>query len=129
MNSVLDASALLAFVLQEPGHPRVMDTILAETCMTTVNFAEVAAVYARIGQSDAQIRHMMARLSFPLIDVDPDLAVRAALMTPAAKPFGLSLGDRICLALAARLGVPAITADKIWAEAGKSLGIRVEMIR
>jgi PIN domain nuclease of toxin-antitoxin system len=33
------------------------------------------------------------------------------------EPQGLSLADRACLVLAARLGVPALTSDGAWADA------------
>ncbi|WP_075296105.1 MULTISPECIES: hypothetical protein [unclassified Pseudonocardia] len=51
----------------------------------------------------------------------------AAKLWPAARPTGLSLGDRCCLAPAARLGGPAVTADSAWT--GLDLGVSVVSIR
>ena len=59
----------------------------------------------------------------------PDLAYRAGALEPVTRREGLSLGDRACLALAERHGVPALTADRSWAAAGARLGIAVELIR
>ena len=42
---------------------------------------------------------------------------------------GLSLGDRYCLALARREGVPALTAERRWPEIAAAVGVRVEVIR
>ncbi len=44
-----------------------------------------------------------------------------------SRPRGLSLGDRICLALAEREGLPVYTADPHWADL--PLGIDIRVIR
>jgi len=54
-------------------------------------------------------------------------AVTIGRLRPATRGLGLSLGDRACLALGLRLGLPALTADGAWA--GVSVGVRVELIR
>jgi ribonuclease VapC len=59
-------------------------------------------------------------------DVDPAIAFAAAALMPLAQPLGLSLGDRICLATAGILGLPAVTSDRAWAGLA---GIAVEVIR
>jgi PIN domain nuclease of toxin-antitoxin system len=41
--------------------------------------------------------------------------------------LGLSLADRACLALALRLGLPIVTADRAWAEL--ELAVQVQTIR
>ncbi len=64
-----------------------------------------------------------------MVPVDEDLAVQAALMAAVTKPFGLSMGDRICLALARRTGLPALTADRSWLQVQTALGVTVEAIR
>jgi PIN domain nuclease of toxin-antitoxin system len=65
----------------------------------------------------------------PLVAVDDELALEAALMTTHTRSAGLSLGDRLCLALARRKAVPALTADRSWAEVATPLGVTVELIR
>ena len=49
------------------------------------------------------------------------------LLRPITRDRGLSLGDRACLALGKRLGVPVLTADKD----GKKLraGVVVQLVR
>ena len=129
MASVLDASALLAFLLEEPGKDRVMAAVLDGTVMTTVNLGEVAARYALRGAPEEAVRGLRRRLPIELVPVDVELCIEAALMAPATRRGGLSMGDRICLALAKRLGVAAVTADRAWAVAGPAVGVRVELIR
>jgi ribonuclease VapC len=74
-------------------------------------------------------RAVLTSLPVVLVAFDPDLAYRVGVMEQATRQEGLSLGDRACLALAERHGVPALTADRAWAAAGARLGIRVELIR
>jgi len=128
--SVLDASALLAYLRKEPGGERVLEAIVAGgAVMTTVNFGEVATWFMRNGADETFVRSLRVRLVFPLVPVDDDLAIRAALLTPLTWSVDLSLGDRICLSLASRLKAPALTADRLWHEVAQVAGMTVELIR
>ena len=94
--SVLDASAFLAYLRNEPGGDRVLRAILTgQAVMSTANFAEVATWFARNGADEPFIRSLRDRLVFPLVPVDDDLAIRAALLEPLTRASGLGLGDRI----------------------------------
>jgi len=125
---ILDASAVLAFLLREPGQDRVIEVLLTEPRMSTVNFAEVVTKYVLRGAA-AQGERLREELPVVFVPVDEDLALQAALMAAVTRPFGLSLGDRICLALARRTGLPALTADRSWLEVAGTLGVTVEAIR
>ncbi|HET6609908.1 MAG TPA: PIN domain-containing protein [Rhodopila sp.] len=125
---ILDASALLAFLLAEPGQDQVAEALLQQPSMTTVNFAEVAAKYVQ-RRAKAQAEALAERLPVVMVPVDTDLALRSALMADLTKPFGLSLGDRICLALGARTGLPVLTADRVWADVAERVGARIILIR
>lgn len=97
--------------------------------MATVNFGEVATWFVRHGADEAYVRSRRSRLAFPLVPVDDDLAVRAALLEPVGRALGLGLGDRTCLALAGRLGVPAVTADRPWVGPAARAGVALDVIR
>jgi ribonuclease VapC len=127
--TVLDASAVLALTWEEPGQQRVLDAILAGAEMTAATFAEVASRYVLRGASAADVRAVRQNLSVPLVPIDEDLATRAALMAAETRRAGLSLGDRLCLALAQRSGRAALTADRAWERVAAAVGVRVEMIR
>ena len=127
--SVLDASALIAYLRAEPGAERVLAAITAGTTMTTLNFGEVAGWFVRQGADEAYVRSLRARLVFPLVPFDDDLAIRAALLLPATRSAGLSLGDRACLALAWRSGISALTADQAWAGVADAIGVSINLIR
>jgi len=51
----------------------------------------------------------------------------AAALRPRTDALGLGLGDRACLALAQALGVPAMAADRAWANL--DVGVDVVLIR
>lgn len=126
MTSVLDASALLALVLSEPGADAVVDAVAAGAAVSTVNLAEVATVLVRRGGPVAPVLDALtAQLSVePFTEVD---AVATAELHPLVARWGLSLGDRACLALAARLGLPAVTANEVWADL--ALDVTVQLVR
>jgi PIN domain nuclease of toxin-antitoxin system len=128
MPVVLDASAVIAAVLREPGHEKV-DAVLAEAFISTVNWVEVAAKYAREGYADADIPNIISPLECRRVDFDEDLALAAGLMQRVTKPAGLSLGDRACLALAKRLGAKVLTTDRAWLRVAAAIGVEVEVIR
>ena len=125
---ILDASAVLAFLLAEPGKERVAEALLEETTMTTINFAEVATKYVLRGAKE-RARTLAERLPLTLVPVDQDLALRAALMADLTRPAGLSLGDRVCLALGQRTGQTVLTADRSWLGVAQAIGVRVELVR
>jgi ribonuclease VapC len=125
---ILDASAVLAFLLREPGQDRVMEALLTEPRMSTINFAEVVTKYVLRGAA-AQGERLREELPVVFVPVDEDLALQAALIAGLTRRVGLSLGDRICLALAKRTGLPALTADRSWLEVAGDLGVTVEAIR
>jgi PIN domain nuclease of toxin-antitoxin system len=60
---------------------------------------------------------------------DASLAHDVGLLLPATRAAGLSLGDRACLALARRLGVRALTAERRWADVARVAGVEVRLIR
>jgi PIN domain nuclease of toxin-antitoxin system len=97
--------------------------------MTTVNFAEVVGHYSRNGGRDAEVRAVLDPLPVSLVPFDHELAYHVGMLLPVTRAAGLSLGDRACLALARRLDVPALTADRAWQSIAEQVGVRVELIR
>ncbi|WP_428535145.1 type II toxin-antitoxin system VapC family toxin [Rhodopila sp.] len=125
---ILDASALLAFLLPEPGKERVTEALLGNATMTTINFAEVATKYVLRG-AKARAETLADRVPVTPIPVDADLALRSALMADLTRPAGLSLGDRVCLAMGQRTGHTILTADRSWVGVAGSVSARVELVR
>jgi ribonuclease VapC len=124
---ILDASALLVFLLAEPGQERVAAALLEGATMTTLNLAEVTATYISRGAS-ARAERLLRRLPVALVPVDEDLAAQSARMAELTWPVALSLGDRVCLALGQRLDQSILTADPGWLRIAGRAGAQVELV-
>jgi ribonuclease VapC len=140
MTVVLDASALLAYLKGEPGGDRV-DGVLAESVMSSVNWAEVIQKsililrgYANAAGVDVDgmlddLQALGLRVE-PFLPEDGELAGRLWEQT---RQYGLSLGvgvaspleTRACLSLGLRWGVDVLTADRVWASLNLALDIQV----
>ena len=127
-NCVLDSSAMLALLLSEAGELEVADVVREPGVrMSAVNLCEVVSRLLDKGWPNDVARQRIAEVAFEPVAFDADAAYAASLLRPLTRQAGLSLGDRACLALAQRLGVPAITADRSWTTLG--LPITVQVIR
>ena len=110
--AVLDSSAILAVINAEPGAARVIE-VIREAAVSTVNFAEVASKLTEYGHTEAEVRSILENLSLVVVPLERELAYQAGFLKGLGR--GLSLGDRVCLALAASMDLPAYTADRAWA--------------
>jgi ribonuclease VapC len=110
----------------ERGCERVAE-LVPRSCMSTVNLAEVLGRLARDGRMLDEALDQLGQMRIAWIDFDRDLAIGAAALLLPTAPFGLSLGDRACLALARLRDLPAVTADRAWAKL--DLGIPIEIVR
>lgn len=126
IDSVLDASALLALLRREPGES-VVRSALPHAAIGAVNLHEVAAKLIQHGLDPAETRQLLYNLRLAVVPFDESLALEASDLVAISRSSGLSLGDRACLALARRLGVPAVTADRAWKML--RVGIPVTLIR
>lgn len=116
IKNILDASAVLAVLNGEPGEKKVIP-ILGESAISAVNLTEVAAKLLEAGMDESGARLAVSVLGIgEIVDFTEDLAWEAARLRPVTKQYGLSLGDRACLALAIKLKIPAVTADKEWSK-------------
>ena len=125
---VLDASAVLALLLGEAGAAKVAG-VLTGSQMSAANYAEVFTHYAKLGSSKVEIEDVIGALPIAIIPLDDELAKAAGMLRPLTIEAGLSLGDRCCLALAKRSGLPAWTADKQWKSVAAAVGVKVTLIR
>ena len=130
--SILDASALLAYLHREPGGETVAQRLRNESWISAVNWAEVLSKLAEAGQDPAEVRRALVERNIlgVLLHVhafDEADGADVARLRPLTRAAGLSLGDRACLALGRRLDVPILTADRSWL--ALDLGVTIVAIR
>jgi len=123
---VVDASALLALLNEEEGSEAVA-SVLPGARIGAVNLSEVVGKLAELGMPERRVVTVLEPLGLEVVVFDRELAYGAGALRPVTLEAGLSLGDRACLALAIRLGVRALTADRSWR--GLDLDVDVELIR
>lgn len=128
MSVILDASALLALLFQEPGAD-IVDRHLAGACISTVNLCEVLGRLARDGVPAGPLLDELARSSIVVVAFETAHAELAAAMVPHVRAHGLSLGDRACLALALARREPVLTADRVWLTVATAVDVEVRCIR
>lgn len=127
---VLDASAVLAWILCEPGAERVTSLMLQGDCLiSSINAAEVVARLADKGRPESALRQVIGHIGARLVPFDTDQATESGLLRPRTRHLGLSLGDRACLALALTHGASVVTADRPWLDLAAPLGLAIECIR
>ena len=124
MTVVLDASALLAYLQDEPGSEAI-DQILPESIMSSVNWSEVVQKSIAAGiDTDRMLEEFQALgLNIELFTVE-DAELAGKLWKQTYK-IGLSLGDRACLSLSMRLKVAVLTSDRVWASLNLPLDVRL----
>ena len=123
---VLDASALLALLNREPG-AELVAAALSGAAVSALNLSEVVAKLSDAGMPEGAIREALQGLPLDIIPFELEQAYEAGFLRPSTKGVGLSLGDRGCLSLALRLGLPVLTADRTWQQL--AVGAEVRVIR
>ncbi|MCB0974844.1 MAG: PIN domain-containing protein [Actinobacteria bacterium] len=112
MSHVIDASALLAYVTGEDG-AAVVETALAHTAhCSAANWSEVSQKILTSGRDWQLVKALLLSTDLriePVQMIDAEWAARRW-----RRGDGLSLADRLCLALADRLALPVLTADSAW---------------
>jgi len=123
---VLDASAVLAFLLGEKGADAAL-AAMPGSQISTVNIVEVFSRMVDYGSPDEDVRQSIRELALETVNFDEDLAMRSGALRRETASLGLSVGDRACLATAMKLGATVVTADRAWLKL--KLGVTIECIR
>ena len=120
--AVLDASAVLALLNNEPGAAKVA-AALNGASISAVNLAEVAAKLSDYGMGETDIENALGSLSLQIVPLDEAGAYASAALRQATRRAGLSLGDRCCLVLGQSHGEGVLTADRAWTRLGLTIAI------
>lgn len=122
MSSVLDASALLAWLQQEPGAD-VVDEHLFNGIVSSVNWSEVLQKTQQHDRDAYETAALLEALGVTVADATKEDGELAAALWDATRP--LSLADRFCLALGSRLDLRVVTAERAWSKIGSGVDVRV----
>jgi PIN domain nuclease of toxin-antitoxin system len=122
----------MALIHKENGQSAVAAALAGRSAISVVNWAEVLSKVAERGGDPVALELDYRESGFigrtlvieGMTEAD---CVQVARLRPLTIRQGLSLADRACLALAARLGVPTLTTDRSWAEA--EIEAEVQLIR
>lgn len=125
-SAVLDASALIAFLREEPGADKVAE-VLIDSCISAVNLAETYGKLVEYGKPLEAVAYQVERLQIPVIPFDAEQAQIAASLWNKTRGVGMSLGDRACLSLAMKTSLPAFTTEGGWQKCG--LAVKIVKIR
>lgn len=125
---ILDSSAVLAVLFEEPGHQRVAG-LLSDAIVSSVSFAEIVGVYSRRTGDLVGTASVLDDLGLSVAPFERSLAYEAGILEPPTRRLGFSLGDRACLALAASLGLHVLMTDRNIAAFSPSIGVTAELIR
>ena len=122
MSTVLDASAVLAFLQDEDGAEAVEAALDDVAVCGAANWSEVAQKVRAAGRNWDLVRALLVSYQIevePVVEGDAEWAAQRW-----RRSEGLSLADRLCLALGERLDVDVLTADATWGTSGRVTQIR-----
>jgi PIN domain nuclease of toxin-antitoxin system len=123
---ILDTSALLAALLNEPGNEQVF-TVLDSSAISSVNLLETFGKLVQKGIPAAEARQAIESLALPVIEWGEEDVWASADTLSLAWQSGISMGDRICLVTARKYDAVALTADRKWI--GLVPGVKIQLIR
>jgi ribonuclease VapC len=123
---VFDSSALLAYFNGEPGADLVL-TLVPDAIISSVNAAEVQSRQVREGEPPLSAWTNILTAVQGIVPFDAAQAEIAGSLIRQTLPYGLSLGDRACLALALTAGCAVYTADRAWSQL--QVGVPIHLVR
>ena len=124
--TVLDSSAFLTMINGEKGADKVTER-LPWALISAVNQAEVHTKLVSTGMEEQVAWWHIDQINCESVPFDEKQARQTGALVSVTKPFGLSLGDRACLALAIERKASVYTTDRVWKNL--NLGIEIEVIR
>ena len=124
---VLDASAILAIIQHERGAEKLTAEVLSGAVISTVNLAEVQSKLVKNGFAPQQAWEDALALVPAAEPYTSEHARIAGDLIATTEKYGLSLGDRSCLALAIALKAPVYTTEQAWRNL--KVGVPIHVIR
>jgi PIN domain nuclease of toxin-antitoxin system len=114
---VFDASTVICLVKEESGGERALEMLEEGVYVSAINLAELfswAGLHSELETQD--VLDLIEELEIKVVDFGWSLAAASGELVPQTRKYGLSLGDRACLALGKQLGLSVVTCDKVWSQ-------------
>jgi len=115
--SLLDTSAVIALLKKEPGY-EIIEDIIGSANISVVNLSELISVLTKSGLLEEEVDNITTSIVPIVIPFSEDIARLAGKLIKDTQIFGLSLGDRACIATGIIHNMTVYTTDKIWAKLG-----------
>lgn len=128
MTIVIDAAALMALMLGEPGAD-IVAGVVRKSVMSAVNVSESCARAVERGAVADDVLKIVQGYEIEIVPFDLNQALEAARLREPTRHVGASLGDRACLALASLHRGAIYTADRRMGSLQDQLGIDIRLIR
>ncbi len=127
---LLDTSAVLGYLQSEPGWEIVAAEILTgQASICVVNQTEVLSKLSDKGMSWPDAQKALGKLALLTEPFTADTALEAARLRPLTRRYGLSLGDRACLATASLRHCTVLTGDRDWLFIADAVGLEIISFR
>ncbi|MDE3015869.1 MAG: type II toxin-antitoxin system VapC family toxin [Pseudomonadota bacterium] len=127
IETLLDASAFVAAVLNEPGADMVEDRVDEGAAISSVNLAESISKLLYYDYTLEEIQAAVEDMRLRVIPFDKSQSFLISVFQPYIKSHNLSLADRACLAVALEGGYTVLTTDRPWKKL--PLDVPVQLIR
>ncbi len=124
--NLLDASAYIAYLNKESGF-EIIKNIINKSSINTITYTEIISFYAKKIIDEYTLKELCQYIH--IIDVNEDICFNAGNIMKISKEYGLSLGDRLCLAIAIYFKLDVYTSDKIWLKLANKLKLNIVSIR
>ncbi len=123
---VFDSSVVLAWLLRESGASAIL-ALIPDSVLSSVNAAEAQSRLVRNGLDSKVAWEKVTASVREILPFDAAQAEVAGTLIMQTQAFGLSAGDRACLALGLARNCPVYTADRAWAQL--QVGVDVRLVR
>lgn len=125
---LLDTSALIALIKKESGYQKI-EEVLPYSAISSVNLCELVSILARNNILENEIDEIIEDIVPEIIPFCENIAIKAGKLSKYSAKYGLSLGDKACLATAEYYNMNVYTTDKIWSELKTHITIAINVIR
>lgn len=125
--SLLDTSAIIALLKKEPGY-EILEDVIANSSMSSVNLSELVAVLARSGVPEEEIDEIITDIVPEIIPFSENLSIKTGKLISVTKEYGLSLGDRACIATGSYYNMEIYTKDSIWLNLTENVKVKITLV-